>query len=428
MSTTTGIPPRNWIQEAFILLVPAVIIPAFFMLLRKSRSEPNPYIYERLGLRGESNLRDEEDAKYLGTRSSSSDSQWKVKAILCHPIKSCGDIELDTAKIEGAGILWDRKFVIAEWVVPSAGRAKPEAKSQPHWKFQTLRAPGYENLALVKPEIWLRKGSETDGLLIVRYPFIPSGLFASAHRLLMTLKLRSATTFFQVPLTPPDNHDYPRENVEIWKDEPVWLNYGRHVPESLRTLVKAKGRLTLFRVDPASYREVHGNAPTTERVGYQPVVGTADSYPLSVQNLASVRAIAQEVRREIPQFSVRRLRPNLIVTGGPSFDEDDWQRVRIGGHEIYCSCHTTRCKLPCVDPDTAIRHPSQPEQVSRQISSLCPSSADLSQYLRKNRNIDEGAPNKGCLGLQMVPATNQPIEIKVGDTVEILERGKHYSK
>lgn len=362
MSTTTGIPPRNWIQEAFILLVPALLIPAFFMLVRETQSEPNPYTYEKLGLKGGSHLEDEEDPEYDGADSKN----WKVKALLCHPIKSCRGIELDTAKIDGSGILWDRKFVVAEWTEPKASTAKAGQPQKAQWVFRTLRAPGYENLAKVKTEIWLRKGSDTEGLLIVRYPRVPTGLLAPLVTLLMTLRLLPATTFFQLPLEVPEKHDYPKQQVKIFDDNPVWLNYQRHVPKSLQSLVKAKNRVTLFRVDPAAHREVLENAPKPDEVGYQPIVGAADSHPLSVQNLASVRAVGKELAKDFPHFIIRRLRPNIVVAGGKKFDEDDWQRIKIGEHEIYCSCHTTRCKLPCVDPETAIRHPSQPEQVSRQ--------------------------------------------------------------
>lgn len=407
MSTDTGIPPPTWFREVFVLLVPSLLIPAFFLLVRRSRSEPNPYAYEKLGIDGASNLSDEHDPKYAGAKSTGSKSDdWEVKAIMCHPIKSCRGIELNVAKIDGSGILWDRKFIVAEW---KDSPPKRDEKATSGWMFRTLRAPGYENLARVKTEIWLRKGSDTDGLLIVRYPFIPTGSWAWAHRILMMLKLSSNETFFQVPLDPPEKHDYPKEQVVLFGDSPTWLNYQRHVPQSLQTLVKAEGPVTLFRVDPSQYREVHGNAPKVKQLGYQPIVGGADSYPLSIQNLASVRAVAREVREDIPTFTIRRLRPNIIATGGAAFDEDDWQRLQIGDHEIFCSCHTTRCKLPCVDPDSAIRHPKQPEA-----------------YLRKNRNVDQGAPNTGCLGLQMVPATNKRIEIKVGDPIVVLERGKHH--
>lgn len=166
MSLETGLPPARSFRELFILLVPSLLIPAFFFLVRKAQPEPNPHIYEKLGLSGRSNLSDEEDEKFSEPAASSSPPNWKLKAILCHPIKSCHGFELETAKIGRAGILWDRQFVVAEW---TQLKSKPGEEKTIGWKFRTLRQPGYEKLALVKPEVWLKKGSDTEGLLIVRY-------------------------------------------------------------------------------------------------------------------------------------------------------------------------------------------------------------------------------------------------------------------
>ena len=422
MSINTGLPPARTFSGLFIFLVPSLLIPAFFLLFRKARPEPNPYIYEKLGMKGKSNLADEHDPQYKGPARASNTNDWRLKAILCHPIKSCKGFELDSAIIDGSGILWDRRFAFAEWT---------ELKSQPGqpktigWKFRTLRQPGYNKLALVKPEVWLKKGSDTEGLLIVRYPSTPTGALAPLYNILMALGLVPKETSFEVPLHPPENHDYPKEQMELFGDRPIWLNYQRHVPRSLQMLVGAPNPVTLFRVDPAAYREVHGNAPKADDVGYQPVVAAADSYPLSIQNLASVREIADKVKEAIPQFTIRRLRPNLIVTGGPKFDEDDWKHIMIGEHDIYSSCRTTRCKLPCVDPDTAERHESQPETVRQRLVLYLYTANVCVQYLRKNRNIDEGVPFSGCLGMQLVPATNDLFEVKVGDRIKILERGEH---
>jgi hypothetical protein len=83
---------------------------------------------------------------------------------------------------------------------------------------------------------------------------------------------------FQVPFNPlPD----PSEDVVIWKNRPRWLNYGVHVPDDFRDYLGVGNPLTLFRVDPASYREAYGNAPRRETLGYQPSVGFADAYPVT---------------------------------------------------------------------------------------------------------------------------------------------------
>ena len=74
-----------------------------------------------------------------------------------------------------------------------------------------------------------------------------------------------------------------------------------------------------------------------------------------------------------------------------------------------------RCKLPNVNPDTGIRHRAEPDK-----------------SLRALRNVDEGSPKNGCLGMQLCPLfgkTGTPDEleewIEVGESVEVLEKGQH---
>lgn len=75
----------------------------------------------------------------------------------------------------------------------------------------------------------------------------------------------------------------------------------------------------------------------------------------------------------------------------------------------------SRCKLPNVNPDTGIRHPVEPDK-----------------SLRAHRDIDEGAPKTGCLGMQCTPLF-QDVEapenhVSVGMSLEVLERGEHFFK
>ena len=78
-----------------------------------------------------------------------------------------------------------------------------------------------------------------------------------------------------------------------------------------------------------------------------------------------------------------------------------------------------RCKLPNVDPDLGQRHPVQPDK-----------------SLRTLRNVDPGAPLKGCLGMQLTPlfdqagpsASDEDAEswLEVGMSVEVTQRGEHH--
>jgi uncharacterized protein YcbX len=111
--------------------------------------------------------------------------------------------------------------------------------------------------------------------------------------------------------------------------------------------------------------------------------------------------------------SERRFRSSLLVaidrifliTGLKAFVEDDWKKIQIGGYILYCACHTVRCRLPNVDPETGIKHDVEPDKT-----------------LKSYRCIDDGDPKSACLGLQLVPSKETGIVLAVGDLVEVLEK------
>ena len=114
---------------------------------------------------------------------------------------------------------------------------------------------------------------------------------------------------------------------------------------------------------------------------------------------------------------------NATVSGAPAYEEETWKKIcfksGISGLfnpvRFHIACRTTRCKLPNVDPTDGTRHPSEPDRT-----------------LRKVRNVDEGAPLKGCLGMQSIPLFDKGLSgddletwIGVGMTVEVEETGEH---
>lgn len=80
----------------------------------------------------------------------------------------------------------------------------------------------------------------------------------------------------------------------------------------LRRFLEAKEEIALFRVAKKGIREVYRNAPRVEELGWQPVVGFADAYPLHLLNLASVRELNGRIKDKIPELSVNRFRANII--------------------------------------------------------------------------------------------------------------------
>lgn len=346
-------------EQLVLILYPLFLIPIIYFwyydVRRRRFLSLVPTGCTKLGLQGESNNTDELDSKY--DRGTKDQQMWQVKTIYIHPIKSCAPIELDIADVDAEGLTYDRKFAFAELLKPSVFNPSLSAQdTKPKWTFRTLRQPGYEKLALVKPEIWIPRNAEAEaagslrrveqeGALIIKYPNVPTGVLAPLDRLMMSLGLIPKDNSFRVPLNVRRDHKYPREVVNIWKDDPIWINLGEHVPEDFKQWLGVKNPLSLFRVDPENYRHVFRCAPKREDVGFQPAVGFQDAYPLHMLNIASVHDVGSKVGNAISGLSVRRFRGNLILEGPPAYDEDDWKKIKIGDHELYCTCHTLRCRV-----------------------------------------------------------------------------------
>lgn len=135
---------------------------------------------------------------------------------------------------------------------------------------------------------------------------------------------------------------------------------------------------------------------------------------MHILNLASVHDVAGKLPRDptpngmwkFPIINALRYRANIYFTGPPAFHEDNWTKANIGSTPYHISCRTTRCKLPNVDPETGIADANEPMTT-----------------MRKYRVIDEGSKN-AVLGMQVTPL--EAGEVKVGDTIEVLETGSHY--
>jgi len=145
-------------------------------------------------------------------------------------------------------------------------------------------------------------------------------------------------------------------------------------------------------------------APPEEVLGRKDSIGFADFAPIHIVGLASVRKLNGLVKEEVPRLSALRFRPNIIVKGTPAYDEDDWKNVKIGTDNYYVIARTPRCKVPNNDPDTGERNRNEPDVT-----------------MRRERNIDPGAPNKGCMGMHMF-SSKKDGEVKVGDEIVVEER------
>lgn len=81
-------------------------------------------------------------------------------------------------------------------------------------------------------------------------------------------------------------------------------------------------------------------------------VSFADGFPLLVTTAASLGDVDRRLGRPVP---MSRFRPNLDVDGGAPWDEDGWQRIRVGEVTFRVVKDCARCAVTTVDQETAIR-------------------------------------------------------------------------
>ncbi|EEP77566.1 predicted protein [Uncinocarpus reesii 1704] len=429
------------VPVSLFIIYSVCLTPVLFLLYnelagRRTRSR-QPRGCRKLGLKSFSNLADEHQYSTNGVKSRSKDGtegekKIKVKALISYPIKSCAGVEFNFADGTNTGLMYDRQFAFAEYIETTAKNDDGKKAVAGRWDCRTLRDGKFSKMALIRPEIWVPDPSSptyspkapevrSKGVLVINFPRTGTGLFT---KLGMKLNLCSREESFQVPLFPPDG-EYSSIPMRIFSDTPNAYNYSTHIPSSLGAFLGSTKPLSLFRFDPEHPRPVRGNAPTEADLGFKPTMGFPDEYPLQMQNLASIRSMAEKVKYAIPKFTVRRFRPNIVLEGLEAYDEDDWKKMRIvpgpesrvmpssssddkKGVDILVACRTVRCRLPNVDPDTGERHQVEPDKT-----------------LKAMRNIDAGADKSGCLGMMLVPVS-QKFTIHVGDEVEVLERGEHF--
>ena len=430
------------------------LLGAFFLILVPTAWDdiPAPTGCRKVGLKGTSNLADEYVPAETDTESDSQKQNkgpFRVKSLWIYAIKSCRGIELDSSTITPTGLAYDRQFSLAQLVTPRASSPSPSSSHpdnktapQPEWRFITQRE--YPLLSQVTTELWLPSPTSplyspslpyvlSGGAIILTFPDPCLGLSGSFRRKMHSLfNLPLSTKSAIIPFSPtPDQvkeKAYPTAKFRIWKDTPLAQDMGVHIPKELSHYLGLKNPLTLFRVSEP--REVCRAAPRKAELGYQPTTGFADAYPLNILGVASVRALSGMQPEGSRELSARRFRANIVFEGAGAFEEDEWKRVRIGSrgvagrdvravrkgdekrregykYEYHVVCRCVRCKVPNVDLETGVRDRNQPYTT-----------------LVKKREIDPGAKGLGCLGMQMVPV-EQEARVKVGDWIEVLERGEH---
>lgn len=242
------------------------------------------------------------------------DVQATIAQLWIHPVKSCAGISVTEAELTPTGLAWDRAWM----VVDSEG------------EFVTQRE--LPRMALIQPSFKL-------GQLVLRAP----GMLA------LHLSLEGA--------------EFPCR-VRVWDDAVDAWDMGDVAAQWFSEFLAPDApadlkRLRLVRFDP----EVRRLCSAQWTGGRESVTQFADGFGVLVTSTASLDELnARLASAGAPPVDMRRFRPNIVLGGVESADEDricGWRIHTEGGVaslENVKPC--ARCPIPNIDPVNATSSPS----------------------------------------------------------------------
>lgn len=220
----------------------------------------------------------------------------QLQDIYIYPIKSLGGFRVDQANLEEKGFQYDRRWML----VDKEGR------------FLTQRE--HNQMALFQVEL------NEQGLFVVR---------KNNPEEKVTIPMK-ATTEVVMP-------------VRIWDDEVSGQLVDIKVSEWFSKQLQIECDLVLF--PEFAVRKLKPKyAVNNESVSY------ADGMPYLLIGQGSLDDLNQKLDEAV---GMERFRPNLVISGAEPFEEDTWEKIRIGDAEFKISKPCARCVMTTIDQETA---------------------------------------------------------------------------
>ncbi len=288
-----------------------------------------------------------------------------ISELYCYPIKSCGGIRLSEARVGPRGIEHDREYMIID---ANIGMFAAQRKA---------KGLGIEVKSLCKVRTWIE---DTDTIFITA----PGRRTVYAHPSMQQQEVV----------------------VQVWNTTGIRAyDMGNHLADWFSSFLSQErpGKYRLVRIADDFFRKAKQG---TAQVGF------GDAYPLMGLEQASIDGLNERLANKGQgSLPVNRFRPNFVFSGGEPHAEDHMKVVKIGGDSGIVLDGMTlceRCPLPCTNQETAVR--------------LKEPSATWGQY-RRGRHIGIMDPAKqSALFFGRNFNHRGPGYIRVGDTVEVLER------
>jgi uncharacterized protein YcbX len=144
----------------------------------------------------------------------------------------------------------------------------------------------------------------------------------------------------RVAVAPP--RDATRRLVRVWKAQVDAVDCGSEVAGWLSEWIGKRASL-VFLPDDSVRPVAHDKALPGDHVGF------ADGFPVLVTTAASLDDLNARLADPVP---MDRFRPNVVVAGGTAWEEDSWQRVRVGPVPLRVVKPCERCVVTTTDQRT----------------------------------------------------------------------------
>ncbi|HHJ38606.1 MAG: hypothetical protein AXA67_03995 [Methylothermaceae bacteria B42] len=264
-----------------------------------------------------------------------------LSELYLYPVKSLRGIAVQAWEVDSFGLRFDRRWM----VVDQNGRFLTQ-RQLPHMaKIGTAIDPG-------------------SGALTLNHPQLGE---------------------MQVPNAP---EAVSRKEVTVWRSHVKAVLVDLAVDAWLSEAIGKPCRLVWFPDDEV--RQVNlKHARKGEKTAF------SDGYPFLLIGQGSL----DDLNSRLPEpVSMRRFRPNLVVSGCQPYAEDAWKRIAIGGIPFRIAKPCSRCVVTTVDPDSGEKTGSEPLQT-------------LFSYRKHG--------NEAWFGQNAIHEGQG--RLKVGDSVEVME-------
>jgi len=220
--------------------------------------------------------------------------QITISELYIHPLKSAASVSVKKAVIDKLGFEQDRRWMLVD--------ANGDFLSQRQF-----------------PEMCLIDARANDDILSISVPGVDA-INVSA------------------------NKDQIRQ-VVVWGDRCRAYDAGEVASEYLSNFLKTPCRLVCFPQDEKRQVDLAYAKPGD-------LTGFSDGFPLLIISQASLNDLNKRLDKPV---SMTRFRPNIVVSGCEPYAEDSWKTILVGGIEMQVVKPCSRCSIPSVNPDTAVR-------------------------------------------------------------------------